>query len=128
MGTDRGVDLSRRAIKAAKTDLQEALEKLAPEKTGGKLAPEKTGGKLSPVFTNTGPVGRLSADTHAMSGFWPAAMGFQRSAYNGITAVTSAYAGIVTQLEAAIELLDQAVKNYDGAELDSSQRSKSMQV
>jgi hypothetical protein len=119
MGTDRGVDLSRRAIKAAKTDLQEALEKLAPEKTGG---------KLSPVFTNTGPVGRLSADTHAMSGFWPAAMGFQRSAYNGITAVTSAYAGIVTQLEAAIELLDQAVKNYDGAELDSSQRSKSMQV
>ncbi|MFG1698275.1 hypothetical protein [Nonomuraea sp. NPDC049309] len=122
MGTDRGVDLSRRAIKAAKADLEEALGKLAPEKTDDKDS------TVTPVFQEGGAVRRLSSDPEAMSGFWPAAYGFQTSAYNGITAVTSAYAGIVTQLESAIELLEQVLKNYDGAELDSSQRSNALKA
>jgi len=123
MGTERGVDLSRRAIRAAKTDLEEVLGRLAPEKA------EETGDNtVTPVFQEGGAVSRLNNDPEAMSGFWPAAFGFQTSAYNGIAAVTGAYAGIVTQLESAIELLDQALRNYDGAELDSTQRSNAMRA
>ncbi|MEV0380008.1 hypothetical protein [Nonomuraea sp. NPDC050643] len=119
MGDDRGVDLSRRAIKAARTDLEEALALLRPEK--GK-------GEVPPIFTQTGPVSRLTGDYEAMSGFWPAASGFQMSAGNGISAVTASYENIAGQVESVIELFKQAMTNYDGVETDSEGRSGTVQV
>ncbi|MFC4115557.1 hypothetical protein [Nonomuraea zeae] len=108
MGTDRGVDLSRRAIKAARTDLEEALALLRPDSDNG--------GDATPVLTQTGSVVQLNDDAEAMSGFWPAALGFQTSAGNGIRAVTTSYANIADQVESVIELFNTALRNYDNAE------------
>ncbi|GAA3130204.1 hypothetical protein [Nonomuraea salmonea] len=119
MGTDRGVDLSKEAIKAARRDLLEALKQLAPEKAGD---------GVSPAFAPQGGVNQLTTDSQAMYGFWPAAMGFQASANNGIAAVTASYENIVSQLKNAIDLLEEAVGGYDGVEKDSSERSNTMRV
>ncbi|GAA3526975.1 hypothetical protein GCM10022419_002150 [Nonomuraea rosea] len=111
MGTDRGVDLSRRAIKAARTDLEEALALLRPESGKG-----KGGGSAAPVLAQSGSVVQLNDDAEAMSGFWPAALGFQTSAGNGIRAVTTSYTNITDQVESVIELFNAALRNYDNAE------------
>jgi hypothetical protein len=109
MGSDRGgVDLSRRAIKAAKTDLEEALALLRP--SGG------SGGDVQPVLTQSGPAGQLSADYEALGGLWPAAMGYQQSTRAAIGAVTGSYDSIGVQVENVIELLKQALRNYDNAD------------
>jgi hypothetical protein len=108
MGSDRGgVDLSRRAIKAAKTDLEEALALLRPDSSGG---------EVQPVLTQSGPAGQLSADYEALGGLWPAAMGYQQSTRAAVTAVTGSYGNIGVQVENVIELLKQALRNYDDAE------------
>ncbi|MFC4015651.1 hypothetical protein ACFOY2_51165 [Nonomuraea purpurea] len=120
MGTDQGVDLSRRAIRAARTDLQEALRILSPGR--------ENGGTATPASTVTTTASQLSGDLEAMGGYWPAAMSFHESTRNGITAVTSSYDSIVIQLENAIDLLRQALDNYDGAEGDSSDRSQTAQI
>lgn len=107
MGSDRGVDLSRRAINAAKTDLEEALALLRPGSSGG---------EAQPVLTQSGPAGRLSADYEAVGGLWPAAMGYQQSTRSAVGAVTGSYDSIGIQVENVLELLKQALRNYDGAE------------
>jgi hypothetical protein len=115
-----GVDLSRRAIRAARSDLEEALTLLRGESESDSGA--------RPVLTTSSPVAQLTSDYEAMGGFWPAAAGFQTSAGNGLSAVTASYENIVTQVESVIELLNQAVRNYDGAETGSETRSESVQV
>ncbi|MGN9836763.1 hypothetical protein ACTMTI_01440 [Nonomuraea sp. H19] len=120
MGNDRGVDLSRRAIKAARTDLEEALALLRPDK--------ENGGDATPVLAQAGAVHQLGNDYEALSGFWPAAMGFQSSTSNGITTVAGSYDNIATQVESVIKLLNQALGNYDGAELDGGERSRSVRT
>lgn len=107
MGSDRGVDLSRRAINAAKIDLEEALALLRSDSSGG---------EAQPILTPSGPAGRLSADYEAVGGLWPAAMGYQQSTRAAVSAVTSAYDTIGMQVENVIELLKQALRNYDDAE------------
>ncbi|WP_043620941.1 hypothetical protein [Nonomuraea candida] len=123
MGDEGGVNLSRRAIRAARTDLEEALALLSPDSaTGG------DGGDARPVFAQGSPVVQLRSDYDAMTGYWPAAAGFQTSAHQAITAVTGSYTNIVTQVQSVIELLEQALRNYDGVELDSEGHSQSVQV
>ncbi|MEU4571951.1 hypothetical protein ACBI99_12240 [Nonomuraea sp. ATR24] len=108
MGTDRGgVNLSRSAIKAARTDLIEALALLRPER--GK-------GEVQPVLAEGGAVVRLSSDDKALTGPWTAAMAFQNSTTRGIGAVKLSYDNITTQVESMIELLTQALRGYDNAE------------
>ncbi|GAA3242608.1 hypothetical protein [Nonomuraea helvata] len=115
MGADRGVDLSRRAIKTARTDLEEALVLLNPDL--------KKGDEATSAFKETGPVGQLRNDPEALSGFWPAATGFQSSANNGIAHVTSSYDNVVRQVQSVRHLLKQAMDNYDREEHDSEGRS-----
>jgi hypothetical protein len=110
MGSDRGVDLSRRAINAVKTDLEEALALLRPDSSAG------SGGEAQPVLTQSGPAGRLSADYEAVGGLWPAAMGYQQSTRSAVGAVTGSYENIGIQVENVLELLKQALQNYDCAE------------
>ncbi|NJP98239.1 MULTISPECIES: hypothetical protein [Nonomuraea] len=125
MGNDRGVELSRRAIKAARTDLEEALALLSPDsKNGG----AKNDGTAQPVFAQASPALQLRDDYEAMSGYWPAATGFQTSAQRAIGAVTVSYGNIATQVRNVIDLLDQALRNYDDIEVDSEGRSQSVQV
>jgi hypothetical protein len=107
MSTDGGVNLSRRAIRAARTDLIEALALLRPD-TGDP--------KAAPVLVEGGPLQQLGTDRQALAGVWPAAMGFQSSTTAAITAVTSSYDNIVIQVENMIDLLTQALGNYDEAE------------
>jgi hypothetical protein len=114
-----GVDLSRKAIKAARTDLEDALELLKPSKSNR---------EATPVFAEGGPVDVLSSDGEALSGFWPAAMGFQQSATYAIGAVTGSYSGITEQLGNAITLLTQALKNYDDGEAAGVERAKGLQI
>lgn len=121
MGNEGGVDVSRSAIKNARSDLEDALKLLRGES-------KDDGGTAPPLFTTSSPVRQLLSDHEAMSGFWPAANGFQVSAANGINAVTSAYEEIVTQVENAIELFDRVLSNYDGVETGSEARSRSVQV
>ncbi|MFC5826691.1 hypothetical protein [Nonomuraea insulae] len=120
MGTDRGVDLSRRAIKAARTDLAEALALLSPDK--------ENGGTATPVLTPEGKAASLSSDFSAIGFYWPAAMNFHQSASNGIRAVSSSYSNIVLQLQTLIQLFDQALRNYDGVEVGSEDRSGQVRV
>ncbi|MFG6192996.1 hypothetical protein [Nonomuraea sp. JJY05] len=125
MGSDNGgVELSRRAIKAAKTDLEEALAMLDPGHQAGKSG----GGAVQAIFTGSSPVETLSGDYDALGGFWPAAMGFRQSTTNAITTVTSTYSNITGQVANVIGLLDQALQNYDGVEVDGEGRSKVMRV
>src|SRR5687767_11306454 len=107
MGSDRGVDLDRRAIKAAKTDLEEALALLRPDSSGG---------EVQPILTQSGAAWRLSTDHEAVGGLWPAAMGYQQSTRSAVGAVTESYGNISMQVENVIELLKQALRNYDDAE------------
>ncbi|MBB5777305.1 hypothetical protein [Nonomuraea jabiensis] len=126
MGSDNGgVELSRRAIKAAKADLEEALAMLDPGHQAGKAG---GGGAVQAIFTGSGPVENLSGDYDALGGFWPAAMGFRQSTTNAITTVTTTYSNITGQVANVIGLLEQALKNYDGVEADSEGRSKAMRV
>ncbi|WP_049570658.1 hypothetical protein [Nonomuraea sp. SBT364] len=110
MGTDRGVNLSRSAIKAARTDLIEALALLRPDSAQGE------NGRVQPVLAQGGAVDRLNTDADALMGFWPAAFGFLNSTRNGVNSVSTTYDNIVTQVESMIELLTQALRNYDNAE------------
>lgn len=114
-----GVDLSRRAIKAARTDLEDALELLSPSKSNR---------EVTPVFAKGGPVDLLAGDGDALSGFWPAALGFQQSATSALGAVTGSYSGITEQVGNVIALLTQALKNYDDGEADGVERSRGMQI
>ncbi|MFI7127462.1 hypothetical protein ACIBQ1_17325 [Nonomuraea sp. NPDC050153] len=126
MGSDNGgVELSRRAIKAAKADLEEALAMLDPGNPAGKAGGS---GAVQAIFTSSGPVEQLGGDYDALGGFWPAAMGFRQSTTNAVTTVTSTYSNITGQVANVIGLLDQALKNYDGIETDGEGRSKAMQV
>ncbi|MEV6031673.1 hypothetical protein AB0L65_11025 [Nonomuraea sp. NPDC052116] len=126
MGSDNGgVELSRRAIKAAKADLEEALAMLDPGKQGGKAG---GGGTGKAIFTESGPAMQLSNDPYALGGLWPAATGFQRSTNKGISAVTMTYTNITEQVKNVIDLLEQALKNYDTVEADSEGRSKAVQT
>ncbi|MEV1168953.1 hypothetical protein [Nonomuraea sp. NPDC049784] len=126
MGSDNGgVELSRRAIKAAKADLEEALAMLDPDNKVGKAGGH---GAVKAIFTDSGPAIQLSSDYDALGGFWPAALGFRQSTTNAVTAVTGTYSNISGQVANVIGLLEQALKNYDGVEVDSEGRSKQVQV
>jgi hypothetical protein len=120
MGSDRGVDLSRRAIKAARVDLEEALTLLSPDRGNG--------GTATPVLASAGVVEQLTTDEHAMAGDWPAAFGFKASSDRAVEAVTSSYKDVVTQLESVVRLFNQALSNYDGVEVDGEGRSQQVQV
>jgi hypothetical protein len=120
MGTDRGVDLSRRAIQTARNDLAEALALLSPDR--------ENGGTATPVLKPEGVATELSNDFSAIGFTWPAAMDFHRSAGNGIRAVTTSYNSIVLQVQTLLELFDQALRNYDGVEVGSEDRSGQVRV
>ncbi|SEG99435.1 hypothetical protein SAMN05444920_11340 [Nonomuraea solani] len=124
MGDDRGVELSRKAIKAARIDLEEALGMLDPNAEGAKQG----GGAVKAIFTESGPATQLGSDYDAMGGFWPAAMGFRQSTTNAITTVTGSYANITGQVANVIGLLKQAMQNYDDMEVDGEGRAKQVQV
>ena len=125
MGDDRGVELSRKAIKAARIDLEEALYMLSPDAEGAKQGGT---GTVKPIFTESGPALQLSGDYDAMAGFWPAAMGFRQSTANATTHVTGTYANITGQVANVIGLLKQAMQNYDDVEVDGEGRSGQVQV
>ncbi|MFD9940250.1 hypothetical protein ACFWYW_13310 [Nonomuraea sp. NPDC059023] len=52
----------------------------------------------------------------ALSGFWPAATGFQTSTMNAVTTVSNSYNMINAQVGNAIDLFTQVLKNLDAFE------------
>jgi hypothetical protein len=105
MGSDGGLDVSHEAIKRARTALAEALELIEPGASTRDVRP-----KALKVH-----VPQLMADRQAL-GTWPSAMNFRMSITGAQTGVESTYAQIVTMLDAAVTLLDQAYKNYSVVE------------
>ncbi|MFI6391841.1 hypothetical protein ACIBHY_38800 [Nonomuraea sp. NPDC050547] len=110
MGDSGGVDVSRKAIKALRTDLEEALGMLDPTLKQGTPAPG-----MKPVLRADGEAYQV-AQGKALAGFWPAATGFQTSTMNAVTTVSNSYNMINVQVGNAIDLFTQVLKNLDAFE------------
>lgn len=119
MGRDGGVEVTHKAVKDAKTDLEEVLELMRPSPGNH---------KVTPVFAQNGAVRRLLGDRAAIGGFWPAAQGFQTSVQNAEIAVGGAYTEITTQLTYVIGLLNTAVTKLENTERDGMERAGQIQV
>lgn len=95
----------------ARKDLEEALGLLDPNNPNG----TKPAG-MKPVLGKDGYVVQLTANSNALAGFWPAALTFRQSTFQGLGAVTTQYAMVNMQVGNAILLLTQALKNFNDFE------------
>ncbi|MDP9865454.1 MULTISPECIES: hypothetical protein [Streptosporangium] len=119
MGRDGGIEVTHKAVKDAKIDLEEVLKILSPD-------PKDR--KATPVFSQSGPIQQLLQDPAAIGGFWPAAQGFQTSVRNAGSAVGNSYVEITTQLTNAIGLLKVALTRLETAEKAGTEHAGQAQV
>lgn len=110
MGSDGGIEVSRAAIKRARDALQEVLDDLAPG-----LSSEQPQLRID-VFTPGGAVSQLDSNPMAFGGRWQAATKFRTSYNTAKYSVDESYTGIVNSLNALVNRLDRAYKNFNAAE------------
>jgi hypothetical protein len=116
MSKDGGLEVSRSAIKAARQDLEDVLELLAPGAAKRDVTPT--------AFPAGSAVQRLRDTPDALGGSWPAAVGIWSSLNNAATGVETAYVGISTTLEGAVIRLGQVLRNLDSAEVAAADRAR----
>ncbi|MEV4161155.1 hypothetical protein [Nonomuraea dietziae] len=121
MVSDGGLEVSRKAIRNARTDLDELLDLFVPGVTSYD--------DVNPVaFPDKGAVRALAADHGAMGGFWAASIGMRTSFTQAEAAVGGSYESISRTLAATVQLLSAALTNLDTGEQKSAEHAGTAKV